>query len=112
MLLVAAAVLLALWPVRADASRYELEVRSGAQPLSQLEARWADPVQRAFLERRPSCGVPLLAPFSYMQDSALRRGCAGPKARAMSSAMIALLGAVSVMATRRRREDPLPVAAV
>lgn len=108
LVLLAASVVLLLWPVRADASRYALEVRSGAQPLSQLETRWADPAQRPFLQRRPACGVPLLAPLFYMQDTALRRGCAGPNGRSMSLAALALLGAVVAMAARRPATDPLP----
>ncbi len=98
--LVAVGVLVTLWPVRADASRYELEMQSGAQPPAQLEARWADPVQRPFLERRPACGVPLLAPLTYMQDTALRRGCAGPNARSMSLAVLVLVAAAGVVAGR------------
>lgn len=94
---------LALWPVAADATRYELELRSGAQPVSQLEARWADPDQRPFLARRPSCGPPVGAPLTYLRDSALRRGCAGPVSRSMSLAVLALVGGwLSGHATSRR----------
>lgn len=82
--------LLALWPVKADATRYELEVRSGGQSLPQLQARYAEAEQRPFLERRPSCGIPLLAPITYTQDSALRGACAGPNARSMSLSVLAL----------------------
>ena len=93
--LAALGLLLAVWPVYADAIRYELELRTGAQPVAQLEVRWADPEQNRFLARRPLCGPPVLAPLTYMQDSALRQGCAGPNARSMSLAVL-LLGAAAL----------------
>ncbi len=110
---IALALLLAVWPVRADASRYELESRSGAQPVSQLEARLADPAQRPWLTTRPHCGMPLFAPFFYMQDTSLRQGCAGPNARSMSlAAVLLLLAAVGPVRDRRRQANPhlLPAA--
>ena len=101
--------LLALWPVPADRTRYELELRAGGQPPAQLAARWADPLQRAALERRPLCGPPVLAPLTYTQDGALRAGCAGPNARSASLAVLVLLAA-AVLALRGRepvRREPL-----
>lgn len=100
MLLAVPGALLALWPVSADATRYELELASGGQTPAQLAARWADPRQRPLLERRPSCGIPVLAPWTYTQDTALRGGCAGPNARSMSLAVVLLGGAV-VWSARR-----------
>lgn len=55
--------LLLLWPVRADANRFELTLRSGGQSMAELQTRPADPRQRPWLERRPLCGPPLLAPL-------------------------------------------------
>jgi hypothetical protein len=95
------AVFLALWPVRADATRYDAEMRAGGQPVSQLQARLADPVQRPFLEARPSCGLPLLAPLTYTQDTALRHVCAGPNARSMSLAVFVLLASTGYVARQR-----------
>lgn len=100
--LVAVGLLLLLWPARADATRFELVLQSGAQPMAELEQRWADPEQRPWLERRPSCGIPLLAPLTYMGDGSLRRGCAGPNARSMSLATLPLLAAAGLTAVRRR----------
>lgn len=99
--LVVLAVVVALWPVRADAARHELE--SGAQPAAQLEARLADPAQRPRLMARPLC-MPLLAPLLYTQDTSLRRGCAGPNGRSMSIAFVLLLIAGAGAARERRRE--------
>lgn len=110
--LVVVGVLLALWPVKADATRYELEARSGGQPAAQLEARWADPAQRPFLTARPSCGLPLLAPLTYVQDTSLRSGCAGPNARSTSLAAVALLGAFGAFARQRRTAEVRPGAHV
>lgn len=90
LLLAAVAVMLAVWPVKADRIRYDLEAQSGGQAIAQLQARWADPVQRPFLQARPTCGLPLLAPWTYTQNSALRGGCAGPNSRSMSLAALAL----------------------
>lgn len=100
--LIVLGLLLAVYPVKADATRYELELRSGGQPVSQLESRWADPVQRPWLAKRPVCGIPLLSPFTYMQDTALRHGCAGPNGRSMSLAVLALLAGVGMAASRSR----------
>lgn len=100
LVLLVVGLLFALWPVKADATRYELAVASGAQPQPQLDARMADPAQRPLLEQRPSCGIPLLAPLTYTQDTSLRGGCAGPNARSMSLAVLTLLAAAGVTARR------------
>lgn len=101
LLLATVAAMLALWPVKADAIRYDLEAQSGGQPIAQLQARWADPVQRPFLQARPTCGLPLLAPWTYTQDSALRGGCAGPNSRSMSLAVLSL--SFALYAAHRQR---------
>jgi len=88
--LIVLGLLLAVYPVMADGTRYELALRSGGQTMSQLESRLADPAQRPWLEARPLCWPPLLAPFTYMQDSALRSGGAGPSAQSMSLSVLAL----------------------
>jgi hypothetical protein len=99
---------MALWPVRADSTRYELE--SGLQPAAQLEARLADPAQRPWLTARPLCGLPVLAPVLYMQHTSLRRGCAGPNARSMSIAVaVLLLAAAGAVREGRRQADPQPL---
>ena len=103
-LLVAVGVLLLLWPVPADATRFEMVAQSGAQTIADLEARLADPRQRPGLERRPLCGPPLVAPLTYVSDGALRRGCAGPNGRSMSLAALPLLAAAGLGAVRRRSE--------
>lgn len=102
------ALVVALWPIRADATRYELEV--GSQPVAQLEARLADPAQRPWLTTRPLCGPPLLAPVLYMQSTSLRPGCAGPNARSMSIAFaLLLLAAAGSVRTGRREADAQPL---
>ena len=108
LVLAALGALLVLWPVRADGTRFELLVQSGAQPMAEVEARWADPVQRPWLAARPLCGVPLLAPVTYVTDSSLRRGCAGPNARSMSLGALGLLAAAGLTAAARRRPRPAP----
>ena len=100
--LLALGVLLLLWPVRADATRAELVVRSGGQPMAEVQRRLQDPAQRPWLERRPLCGPPVVAPLAYVGDSSLRQGCAGPNARSMSLAALPLLAAAGVTVTRRR----------
>ena len=106
-LLVVVGVVLLLWPVRADATRFELVAQSGAQTMADLEDRLADPRQRPSLERRPRCGPPLAAPLTYVADGSLRRGCAGPNGRSMSLAALPLLAAAGLSA-RRRVGAPLP----
>lgn len=89
--------LLALWPVRADRTRYEMEMMGGPQPRVQLLTPPAE--QRPFLRQRPLCGPPIAAPLTYMRDTALRSGCAGPNGRSMALAAMALLAALVVGAT-------------
>ncbi len=96
--LIVLGLLLALCPVKADGTRFDLALSSGGQSMSQLESRWADPAQRPWLGARPLCWPPLLAPFTYMQDSTLRRGCAGPNARSMSLAVLLLATGAGVAA--------------
>jgi hypothetical protein len=99
-------VFLLLWPVQADATRFELLAQSGAQTMPDLQARLADPLQRPSLERRPRCGPPLLAPITYTGDGSLRRGCAGPNGRSMSLAVLPLLAAAGLAAAGRRADVP------
>lgn len=66
------------------------------------ERRLQDPVQRPWLERRPLCGPPVLAPVTYVGDGSLRRGCAGPNGRSMSLAALPLLAGGGVAVARRR----------
>ena len=101
-------VALLLWPVRADATRFELAAQTGAPSMADLQARLADPAQRPWLERRPLCGPPLLAPLTYVGDGSLRRGCAGPNGRSMSLAVLPLLAAAGLAGGRRRAGVPLP----
>lgn len=99
--------ILVLWPVRADGTRFELALQTGGQSMAHLQERLADPRQRPWLERRPLCGPPLLAPLVSMGDSSLRQGCAGPNARSMSLAVLPLLAATAV-ALRRRTPAGVP----
>ncbi len=100
--LIVLGLLLAVYPVKADGTRFELALRSGGQSMAQLEARLADPDQRPRLEARPLCWPPLLAPFTYVQDSTLRSGCAGPNARSMSLSVLALAAGAGALASRSR----------
>lgn len=101
--------LLAVLPFPADGTRAELGVGSGGQSMAQMQERLSDPEQRPHLEKRPLCWPPVMAPFTYMQDSALRHGCAGPNARSMSLAVLLLAGAAGLMTTRRwSAREPAP----
>lgn len=104
--LAAVGALLLLWPVPADATRFELIAQSGSQTLADLDRRLADPAQRPWLERRPLCGVPLLAPITYMDDGCLRHGCAGPNGRSMSLAALPLLAAAALRRPRTAGARP------
>ena len=97
LLLVLIGAVFALWPVKADRTRYELEAGVEGRPLSELQSQWADPQLRQILQRRPTCGIPLLAPFTYIGDTALRRGCAGPNSRSLSLSLVAVAAGWGVL---------------
>ncbi len=61
------------YAAQADGTRYGLAVESGGQSMAQLQSRLADPGQEPQLEARPLCWMPVLAPFTDMQERTAAR---------------------------------------